>query len=214
MTGPLQGESAVATVADGPRVNGSAQKCGRPKPGALWFSGGRRWETTGVSYEWHQRHHRFILHLPGYRDGGGPSWWRAIPVPGPCHDQRVVLVPGLSPHCWRQLGAVERRPGDPGPESLLAPAKDDPRLARFTASGDAQVDAAAEVGVGSALGDERLGSRDRLTVADGDYGPACYGAVDETSAATAVSPAAGRVAGRKVILRYVVTCPLTGTCCR
>jgi hypothetical protein len=88
----------------------------------------------------------------------------------------VVLVPGptalLAP---RWVPWQERvRPGDLGPGDLLAPLRDDPRLAPgYTATGDPQVDdTAVDIGLGRR---QVLSAWGRVQAAqrwhDGDYGP-------------------------------------------
>ena len=134
-------------------------------------------DYLGVSYEDpNAATHRFLAHLPGYQ-----GWqWAVVVAAYPGAElatvSEVVLVPGptalLAPE-W--VPWEERvRPGDLSPGDLLAPAKDDPRLAPgYAASGDPQVDeTAAEIGLGrrwvmSGWGRSQAAERWR----DGDYGP-------------------------------------------
>ena len=120
--------------------------------------------------------HRFLAKMPGYQ-----GWQWAVVVaayPGADHAtvSEVVLVPGptalLAP-AW--VPWEERiQPGDLSPGDLLAPGKEDPRLAPgYTATGDPAIDDTAyEVGFGrrqvlSALGRDETAQRWH----DGDHGP-------------------------------------------
>jgi len=120
--------------------------------------------------------HRFLAKLPGYQ-----GWQWAVVVaahPGADHAtiSEVVLIPGptalLAP---RWVPWQERiRPGDLSPGDLLAPTRDDPRLAPgYTATGDPAIDdTAVEVGFGRR---QVLGEWGRAEAAqrwhDGEYGP-------------------------------------------
>ncbi|AKK29327.1 DUF3027 domain-containing protein [Mycobacterium sp. EPa45] len=134
-------------------------------------------EYLGVSFEDETAAtHRFLANMPGYQ-----GWQWAVVVaayPGADHAtvSEVVLVPGptalLAP-TW--VPWEERiKPGDLSPGDLLAPGKDDPRLAPgYTATGDPLIDDTAyEVGFGrrqvlSALGRDETAQRWH----DSDHGP-------------------------------------------
>ncbi|QEN16007.1 DUF3027 domain-containing protein [Mycolicibacterium sp. ELW1] len=134
-------------------------------------------EYLGVSFEDETAAtHRFLANMPGYQ-----GWQWAVVVAayeGADHAtlSEVVLVPGptalLAP-AW--VPWDERiKPGDLSPGDLLAPGKDDPRLAPgYTATGDPLIDDTAfELGFGrrqvlSALGRDETAQRWH----DGDHGP-------------------------------------------
>lgn len=140
------------------------------------FSGDTVGEYLGVSFEDETAAtHRFLAKMPGYQ---GWQWAVVVACPGADHAtvSEVVLVPGptalLAP-AW--VPWEERvKPGDLSPGDLLAPVKDDPRLAPgYTATGDPAIDDIAyEVGFGrrqvpSAFGRDETAQRWH----DGDYGP-------------------------------------------
>ncbi|WP_431238808.1 DUF3027 domain-containing protein [Mycolicibacterium aichiense] len=134
-------------------------------------------EYLGVSFEDETAAtHRFLANMPGYQ-----GWQWAVVVAayeGADHAtlSEVVLVPGptalLAP-AW--VPWDERiKPGDLSPGDLLAPGKDDLRLAPgYTATGDPLIDDTAfEIGFGrrqvlSALGRDETAQRWH----DGDHGP-------------------------------------------
>nr|WP_174400575.1 DUF3027 domain-containing protein [Mycolicibacterium sphagni] len=140
------------------------------------FSGDTVGEYLGVSFEDESAAtHRFLAKMPGYQ---GWQWAVVVACPGADHAtvSEVVLVPGptalLAP-AW--VPWEERvKPGDLGPGDLLAPLKDDLRLAPgYTATGDPAIDDVAyEIGFGrrqvlSALGRDETAQRWH----DGDHGP-------------------------------------------
>nr|WP_183517633.1 DUF3027 domain-containing protein [Mycolicibacterium sp. BK634] len=141
------------------------------------FSGDTVGDYLGVSFEDESAAtHRFLANMPGYQ---GWQWAVVVAVcPGADHAtvSEVVLVPGptalLAP-AW--VPWEERiQPGDLSPGDLLAPVKDDPRLAPgYAGTGDPAIDDVAyEVGFGrrqvlSAWG--RDGAAQRWH--DGDFGP-------------------------------------------
>ncbi|WP_407666200.1 DUF3027 domain-containing protein [Mycobacterium pinniadriaticum] len=141
------------------------------------FSGDTVGEYLGVGFDDETAAtHRFLANMPGYQ-----GWQWAVVVaacPGADHAtvSEVVLVPGptalLAP-AW--VPWEERvKPGDLSPGDLLAPVKDDPRLAPgYTGTGDPAIDDIAyEVGFGrrqvlSAGGRDEAAQRWH----DGDHGP-------------------------------------------
>ncbi|MGY4710998.1 DUF3027 domain-containing protein [Mycolicibacterium sp. CBM1] len=141
------------------------------------FSGDTVGDYLGVSFEDDTAAtHRFLAKMSGYQ---GWQWAVVLAAyPGSDHAtvSEVVLVPGptalLAPP-W--LPWEERiRPGDLSPGDLLAPGKDDPRLAPgYTATGDPAIDDVAyEVGFGRR---QVLSEWGRAEAAqrwhDGDHGP-------------------------------------------
>lgn len=160
---------AVATV-----LSGAGEQA---RQAIVEHSGDTVGEYLGVSFEDETAAtHRFLANMPGYQ-----GWQWAVVVaayPGADHAtvSEVVLVPGptalLAP-AW--VPWEERiKPGDLGPGDLLAPGKQDPRLAPgYTATGDPLIDDTAyEVGFGrkqvlSALGRDETAQRWH----DSDHGP-------------------------------------------
>ena len=161
--------AAVAAV-----LNGAVDQA---RQAIVEHSGDTVGEYLGVSVEDETAAtHRFLAKMPGYQ-----GWQWAVVVaayPGADHAtvSEVVLVPGptalLAP-AW--VPWEERiKPGDLSPGDLLAPGKEDPRLAPgYTATGDPAIDDTAyEVGFGrrqvlSALGRDETAQRWH----DGDHGP-------------------------------------------
>jgi Protein of unknown function (DUF3027) len=141
------------------------------------FSGETVGDYLGIAYaDANAATHRFLAHMPGYQ-----GWQWAVVVaahPGADHAtiSEVVLVPGPTALLAPEWVPWEERikPGDLGPGDLLAPPREDPRLAPgYSATGDPHVDdTAVELGLGRR---QVLGEWGRAQAAqrwhDGDYGP-------------------------------------------
>ncbi|AQT81655.1 hypothetical protein B1R94_23980 [Mycolicibacterium litorale] len=141
------------------------------------FSGDTVGSYLGVSFEDDTAAtHRFLANMTGYH-----GWQWAVVVaayPGADHAtvSEVVLVPGPTALLAPPWVPWEERvkPGDLSPGDLLAPVKDDPRLAPgYTATGDPAIDDVAyDIGFGrrqvlSAFGRDDAAQRWH----DGDHGP-------------------------------------------